>query len=527
MAKKLDQETIDRWRADPCAFVEEALADPETGAAYKLLPAERAFLEHAFQTDADGRLKYPEQVYACPKKSGKTVFAAMHALTLTLLHGGRFPEAIAVANDWEQATGRVFEAVRKIVECSPWLKREAKITASAITFANIGATIRAIASDYAGAAGGNASIAVFDELWAYTSERSRPLWDEMIPPPTRKIACRLTCTYAGFEGESALLEELYHRGMLQPLIGADLYAGDGLLMFWSHEPVAPWQDARWLADMRRSLRPNQYLRMIENRWVSTESTFIDMAWFDQCVDANARMLVADPRLEVFVGIDASVKHDSTAIVAVAFDRAARVARLVWHRIFQPTPDEPLNFEATVERTVMDLAQRFKLRAVLFDPYQMQASAQRLRARNVPMREFPQSVPNLTESSQNLYELIRSRNLVMYPDAEIRLAISRAVAIEGSRGWKIAKEKQSHKVDVVIALGMAALAAAQKGSRPPPRMFVGNLWHGEGRYLGSDDDDAWAAAEANVRGGSKPCTIEFPPEPIPPYPGAFTISRFFK
>jgi hypothetical protein len=40
--------------------------------------------------------------------------------------------------------------------------------------------------------------------------------------------------------------------------GPDLYAGDGLLMFWSHQPIAPWQTQAWIAEMRRSLRPNQY-----------------------------------------------------------------------------------------------------------------------------------------------------------------------------------------------------------------------------------------------------------------------------
>jgi phage terminase large subunit-like protein len=62
---------------------------------------------------------------------------------------------------------------------------------------------------------------------------------------------------------------------------------------------------------------------------------------------------------------------------------------------------------------------------------------------------------LTEASQNLYELIQGRNIILYPDAPMRLAVSRAVAIEGSRGWRIAKEKQSHKIDSVIALAMAA------------------------------------------------------------------------
>jgi hypothetical protein len=131
--------------------------------------------------------------------------------------------------------------------------------ADRITFPAIGATISAIAADYAGAAGGNQSIACFDELWGYTSERSRRLWDEMVPPPTRKIACRLTTTYAGFSGESVLLEELHKRGRALPPVGPDLHAGDGLLMFWSHVPVAPWQSENWLAEMRRSLRPNAYL----------------------------------------------------------------------------------------------------------------------------------------------------------------------------------------------------------------------------------------------------------------------------
>ena len=54
----------------------------------------------------------------------------------------------------------------------------------------------------------------------------------MVPSPTRKISCRFTVTYAGFTGESELLEKLYERGLAQPLVGTDLHAGDGLLMFW-------------------------------------------------------------------------------------------------------------------------------------------------------------------------------------------------------------------------------------------------------------------------------------------------------
>jgi phage terminase large subunit-like protein len=82
----------------------------------------------------DGRLLYPEQVYSCLKKSGKTTFAAIHALTTTLLFGGRYPEATICANDFEQVRGRVFEMMKRIVECSPFLRTEATITQARIEF---------------------------------------------------------------------------------------------------------------------------------------------------------------------------------------------------------------------------------------------------------------------------------------------------------------------------------------------------------------------------------------------------------
>jgi phage terminase large subunit-like protein len=463
----IDARSLAHWHSNPISFVEQVLHDPETKKPFVLLPAEHAFLQYAFQLDDNGRLSYPEQVYSCPKKSGKTTLAAIHALTLTLLFGGSYPEATCCANDLEQASGRVFEMIRRIVEASPALRSTAKVVANRITFPALDAAIFPIGSDYAGAAGGNQNIAVFDELWAYTSERSRRLWDEMVPPPTRRIACRLTTTYAGFEGESALLQELHKRGLAQPLVARDLHAGDGLLMFWTHEPVAPWQTDAWFAEMRRSLRTNQYLRMIENRFVGTDSSFIDMDWWDACVDPQARPLLMDRTLPVWLGVDASVKRDSTAIVACSWDPRANKARMVAHRIFQPSADDPLDFEATIEATLLEMVQRFRVREVRFDPYQMQAVAQRLSARHVPMVEFPQTVANLTEATSNLYELIKSSNLVVYPDEAVRLAVARSIAVETPRGWRIAKEKQSHKIDVVVALAQAALAAVQGGIAHQP------------------------------------------------------------
>jgi phage terminase large subunit-like protein len=458
---------LKKWQADPARFIETQLVDPVTNKPFVLLPAEREFIDRAFQIDATtGRLLYPEQVYGCPRKSGKTAFAAMMLLTMVLLFGGRFGEAYCAANDQEQAIGRVFQAVARIVECSPLL-RDSEVMRDRVTFPAFGgATVAAIASDAAGAAGHNACFSTFDELWGYTSERSRRLWDEMSTSPVRKISGRLTTTYAGYEGESQLLEELYKRGLAQPKVGKDLHAGDGILMFWTHEPIAPWQSQAWLDEQRRSLRPNQYLRQIENRFVTSESTFVDIEKWDACVDAQATAFVADKNLPIWVGVDASTKHDSSAVCAVTWDQAEQKVRLVTHKVFQPSPDDPLDFEDTIETTLRDLADRFEVRKILFDPWQMQAVAQRLTRAGLPILEFPQTVSNLTAASQNLYELVEHGNLKVYADAAMRLAVSRAVAVETARGWRISKEKQSHKIDVVVALGMACHAAIEAtGVRP--------------------------------------------------------------
>jgi hypothetical protein len=453
------------WRSDACAFITEALVNPETGKSFVLYPEEAEFLRRAFTLTKEGRLPFTETLFSAPKKSGKTALAAMAMLYVIVVLGGPYAEGICLANDFEQAASRVFQAIARIVRASPLLRRAAKVEVSKITFNSTGATIIAVANDYAGAAGANPTISVFDELWGYTSERSRRLWDELVPPPTRKVACRLTVTYAGFEGESALLEDLYKRGASGKIIGKDLRAtSDGLLAYITHELRAPWQSEEWRQSMVASLRPNQYLRMIENRWVTTESSFIELAAYDLCVDSEIRPILAQPRLSVWVGCDASVKHDSSALMVCCYDRSTKKVRVVKHYVWQPSSDSPLDFEATIEKTLLELCRAFYVREVRYDPYQMASSAQRLTKARVPMVEFPQTVGNLTEASSNLYDLIQGRNLTVYPDASLRLAISRAVAIESGRGWRITKEKASHKIDVVVALAQAALGAAKQEGR---------------------------------------------------------------
>src|SRR5271156_4217711 len=144
-----------RWRADPCAFIAEVLINPEDGFPFTLYGEQKVFLRKALTLTKDGRLPFPEMIFSAPKKSGKTGLAAMCAVYAAVVLGGAFGEVYCLANDYEQAQSRVFEAASRIIKASPMLRDAATITANRITFRATGTFIAACASDYTGFAGGN------------------------------------------------------------------------------------------------------------------------------------------------------------------------------------------------------------------------------------------------------------------------------------------------------------------------------------------------------------------------------------
>jgi hypothetical protein len=158
--------TLVRLARDPVAFVEEVLVNPESGQRFELYDAQRVFLREALTPTPDGRLPFSEVLFSGPKKSGKTTVAQWCGLYVIVALAGRYGEAVVAANDFEQAQSRVFQGMARIIEASPLLKRIARLRSNTIEFPSTGSTIRAIASDYASAAGANQNIAIFDELGA-------------------------------------------------------------------------------------------------------------------------------------------------------------------------------------------------------------------------------------------------------------------------------------------------------------------------------------------------------------------------
>ena len=451
-------------------YLEDQFYIPETKSPIVLEQWQKEkILVPLFETDpATGLRRYNLALIGLPKKNGKSTLAAM-IINYFMFQGDDHGEIILTANSIDQSSWIIFDMVKKSFLMNPLQLSHLKIGKETIENKTTHTVIRIVAPNYRTAAGSNASLTVFDELWAFELDTARKFWVELTLSPARKQPLAVVVTYAGYDEES-LLYELYEKGLSRK--------DKKMFFFWSHSNLASWVTKEYLATQRTRLRSNTYLRLHENRWTSSEDAFIDLESWDKCIDENHTPILPDKSLRVIVGVDVSTKGDSTAVVVCT--RRENKVILVCHRKWQPSKKAPIDLEATVERYLMDLEKGYNVVKVLYDPYQFHRSAMTLSNEGINMVEFPQTPDHLTEMSQNIYDLVKSTNIVLYKDNELRSHVQNAFATQTSRGWRIVKNKTSGKIDLVIALAMAALDTTKIDTSRGPNI----------RVLDNGDDDDW-------------------------------------
>jgi phage terminase large subunit-like protein len=423
---------------------------PETGQTIVLAPWEKACLTAMFPLDGSPS-QYETFLISTAKKAGKTTINAI-ATTYAALTFPAPETAFVVANDFDQAQGRVFVLIADALRAMG-LERDGSVTigATSITFRETRSRIVALPADFAGSAGAIFGISSWTEAWAFRYESAVRLWEELTPIPNRR-SLRIVDSYAGFVGDAPVLEPLWQRALSGQRLDDDLpiYATGRLWAYLDQGEEAQrraWRGtdaalADYYEEQRASLRPGTFARLHLNQWQSGEEAFITSVDWDACVVRELTPIGPTSREALHIGIDAATKGDCAAVVAVVLD-GARV-RLACHRIWTPRKGDPLDLEETVERYLLQLANLHRIETIRFDPYQMARSAATLRKAGLPMEEYPQTSGNLTAAGQNLYELIKSRGLAVYPDKELRDHAINAVAVDSGRGWKLSKEKASEK-----------------------------------------------------------------------------------
>ncbi len=446
------------YKHDICRYLEDHFYIIETKAPIVLeeWQRERIFKPLFALDEATGLRKYTLALLGMPKKNGKSSIAA-GILNYFLFQGEDYGELILAANSKEQSSWIIFDKLKKSLQMNRQQYQHVRINDDYIENKRNGTVARVVAQNYKTAAGSNPSLVVFDELWSFEdteSDNARKFYTELTTVPSRKSPLNLIVTYAGYD-EDTLLFELYKKG----LAGTD----PKMFTFWTHENLASWITPEYLATQRERLRPNTYLRLHENRWTAGEDEFIPIADWDACVDENHRPLIDDPgkKLRVVAAVDIGTKSDTSAVVAVA--KVDNKIILITHRKWSPSAENPIDIEETVEKYLLELKDKFNIIEVRYDPYQFHRSGTSLAKSGLNMVEFPQTLPNLTEMGQNLFDLIKGKNITLYKDADMRLHAQNARAQETPRGFRIVKGKSTKKIDLIISLAMSSLAAVKSTS----------------------------------------------------------------
>jgi phage terminase large subunit-like protein len=464
---------------DIIKYLENCYFIPETKSTVTLEPwqKEKIFIP-LLETDNDGIRKNTLALVGLPKKNSKSTMASMLA-SYFLFQGEDYGEILLTANSREQSSWIIFSKLSRSILMNEYQSQHCRVTDDFIENRKTGTIARVVAPNYKTSAGFNPSLTIFDELWAYEKDSARKFYDEMTTSPARQQPLTVIFTYAGFD-EDTLLYEIYKAGLEKK--------DKRMFFFWSHKNLASWVTTEYLNTQRRRLRPNTYLRLHENQWTASEEAFItDEAW-DLCVDNNHRPLLPDKSIPIIVGVDASIKNDSSGIVAVT-KQGDRIV-LVRHQKWQPSKKNPIDFEESLERYIKELDDSYTIKGVYYDPYQFHRSAMTLAKDHIKMVEYPQTMDRITSMSQNLYDLIMGRNLLLYPDAEMKKHAQKAIAMETPRGWRIVKKQSSHKIDLIIALAIACAGAIdmKTGHREWIRTDAPDLPDEE--EDNEEDDDIW-------------------------------------
>ena len=489
---------------DVVAWGEKNFYVPETEAPIQLEPVQKVILRCAFDREFAAAMGCPkgfqEYIYSTVKKSGKTTIAAMVARWIGETWGSH-NEIFAMANDLEQARGRVYAKALESMELDPNYDRSKRVLPSrwriierdALNLAN-GSVLRAVSSDYKGEAGSNPTATFWSELWGYTTDASRRMWAELTPVPTRPRSIRWVETYAGYENESTLLLELWERAT-KPDQGGRRLTRDDLLacgIVWPypdeyelplyvnartrmfayidqgpHARRMPWQTPDYYVAQAGQLRPNEFDRLHNNEWTSPTSEFIPVEWWDRLEagkNDNPDLPPLDATTPCVIAADAAVTSDCCALVLVSRNphKPENVA-LRASRIFTPPPSTPENpkptfdYDDTIVPTIEEWCKAHNVVCIVYDAYQLHQTMRRLNRELMWCQPFDQGNRRLKADKQ-LYDLIRDKRLLHHGDRTMREHISACgakTAKDEDTKLRIVKRSEQKKIDGVVALSMAA------------------------------------------------------------------------
>ncbi|NVO06625.1 MAG: terminase large subunit [Rhodoferax sp.] len=221
-----------------------------------------------------------------------------------------------------------------------------------------------------------------------------------------------------------------------------------------------------------------------NEWVNSDTAWMDMRAWDACGDASLD-IEAFTGQSCWVGLDLASKTDIAALTLVFQHPEIADAYAVFGKYYLPedtvhaagnsqypgwmrtgrltvTPGNVIDF-GWIEADLLDLASRYSIQAVAFDPFQATQLSTRMLAEGMPMIEVRPTVLNFSEPMKTLEALVLQRKLVHDADPVLGWMASNVVAhLDAKDNIYPRKERAENKIDGIVALIMALSRAIKPG-----------------------------------------------------------------
>lgn len=448
---------------DPIAWITRHFFIPELNGPIQLYPYQVAALREALRRDAAGNFVYSTILWGDIKKSAKSSLAA--AVALWRATTTPWATVRIVANDLKQADSREAFYIRRAIALNPRLA--ARIAHYQIRLPNH-SVIEAVAMDPKGEAGGGDEMTLWTEFWAMRNQAAQLMWTEMTLSPLKfGQSQRWINTYAGYEGQSPLLQPLYDAGMdgqrldlstpAHDLRDVPAYANGRLFMLWNDRPRLPWLTADYYDQERQALVKPEFNRVHKNIWASPTSQFVPDDWWAAC--RHDSIPAAARRAWATMALDAAVSGDTFALVVTS-----RYAGLTWAlsvRTWKAPQDGAIDYEE-VEKEVWRLCRQYRIWEIRYDPYQLHDMAGRLRKRLQRVYAFSQQSLRLV-ADKSLHDKIRDAGIAHDGDETLAAHITNADAQHHGERLRLVKRSPDLPIDAAVALSMAAY----EGDIQPP------------------------------------------------------------
>jgi len=396
-----------------------------------------------------------------PRGNAKTSTAALIGLHHLLTVDGAMVTIGAASRDQARIA---FERMRGFAQ-HPALDGQLVIRHLELRNPESDGMLRVVPSDGPRVHGLSSTLYIGDEIWSWPDAG---LLEAMTTGLVKRRDSKLLAISTAAAQLDSPLGRMRARALAQPNVqrrGAVVEAGgDPHWLEWSladeddlddmkavkRANPAPWITVADLRRQRAAVPELAFAQFHACRWGSSEGSWLPAGAWQACVGA--------PRFTdgeaIWVGVDVGGERSASAVVWINAD--LHVGCAIYH-----------GDSGVLEcvQQVRDLAGRYRLREVVFDPWRFGQAAQELQRERVTVLEFPQTDVRMCPASVRLHAAIVERRLVLPDDDELAGHAANTIAKHSRRGWRIDKAAPRDNMDAIVALCMALERAEQPPAAP--------------------------------------------------------------